>query len=179
MTAPTYAELRRLHEAATPGPWKHWDADGVKWDDPNACGYDSREHHRGPPYYATGPRAGSSEQADADAALIAAMRNAIPGLLREAEAGRKLRERVKCYRCQEDGDEVVCHTCAALADYDREVETLSAQRDERDAVFALLERIVRYAREDRMRTPGYTRLARALVEADRLLAKARTGTGVL
>lgn len=52
-------------------------------------------------------------------------------------------------------------------------------RNERDAVYVLLERIVRYAREDRMQTPGYTRLARALVEADRLLAKARTGTGVL
>jgi hypothetical protein len=48
-----------------------------------------------------------------------------------------------------------------------------------DAVYVLLRRIVKYAREDRMRTPGYTRLARALVEADRMLAMARTGTGVL
>lgn len=122
MTRPTYAELRRLHEAATPGPWKHWDADGVKWDDPNACGYDSREHHRGPPYYATGPRAGSSEQADADAALIAAMRNAIPGLLAEAEAGRKLREQCdilqgyleQCRECRAGTAEVDLEAALAI-----------------------------------------------------------------
>lgn len=37
---------------------------------------------------------------------------------------------------------------------------------------ALLERIVKYAREDRATTPGVTRLARALSEAERLLFRA-------
>ena len=121
MTPPTYAELWRLLAEATGAPWKHFDDEGVKWDDPKACGYDSREHHRGPPYYATGPRAGSSEQADVDARLIAAMRNALPQLLAEAEAGRRLRAAVV------HGIENACCVCETLgnaaADYDREVGT--------------------------------------------------------
>ena len=41
----------------------------------------------------------------------------------------------------------------------------------------LLRRIVKYAREDRAQTPGFTRLARALAEAERLLsATPRTST---
>lgn len=107
MTRPDLDELRRLLADATPGPWKR--VASARTDS-----------------YIFGPEPGLpifDRFQDRDGALIAAMRNALPALLREAEAGRKLRERVKCYRCQEDGDEVVCHTCAALADYDREVGT--------------------------------------------------------
>lgn len=41
----------------------------------------------------------------------------------------------------------------------------------------LLSRAVKYAREDRMRTPGLTRLARVLAEAERSLALASVATG--
>lgn len=63
---------------ATEGPWKHWQEDGVRWDDPRSCGFDSREHHRGPPYYATGPRVATDEQANADGRFIAAARTSEP-----------------------------------------------------------------------------------------------------
>jgi hypothetical protein len=41
------------------------------------------------------------------------------------------------------------------------------------ALEALLARCIKYAREDRMRTPGKTRLARALADAERVLAAER------
>lgn len=37
-------------------------------------------------------------------------------------------------------------------------------------VVAMLDRIITYAREDRARTPGFTRLARALAEAEQMIA---------
>ena len=75
MTAPRLdlAELRRLHEEATPGPWESSIA-GIEGDN----------------YVAgTGPwhRVTFNECASQyDAALIAAMRNALPALLSIAEA---------------------------------------------------------------------------------------------
>jgi hypothetical protein len=48
----------------------------------------------------------------------------------------------------------------------REIERLSANGR---MIVSLLRRIVTYAREDRMRTPGVTRLARAIAEAERLI----------
>jgi hypothetical protein len=72
--------LRELEANATPGPWLG-DSGDAKWDTPKLCGYDSREHHRGPPYYCTGPRTDTAEQASGDANLIAAARNALPKLL--------------------------------------------------------------------------------------------------
>jgi hypothetical protein len=50
-----------------------------------------------------------------------------------------------------------------------------AQGVSRERVEALLRRIVKYAREDRARTPRKTRLARALEEAEHLLADAENG----
>ena len=112
MTAPTYAELRRLLAEATPGKAMlcHDNTVRIKSELP-ILRWDIVFDFSTRPELAT------------EATLHAAMRNALPALLAEAEAGRKLRERVKCYRCQEDGDEVGCFTCNALADYDREVGT--------------------------------------------------------
>lgn len=89
MIAPTYAELRRLLAEATQGPWEHSDRD--LWGcvrGPTHTGIvltlsRSNEHDKGP----DGTRATGR--------LIAAMRNALPALLTEAEAGRKLREAVR------------------------------------------------------------------------------------
>ncbi len=82
-------ELDALHAAATAGEWKDHGDESVRWDDPMACGYDSREHHRGPPYYCTGPRCETMERAEADASAIVALHNAWPAFsarLRAAEA---------------------------------------------------------------------------------------------
>lgn len=73
--------LRELEKRATPGEWRHWARSDVPWDDAMSCGYDSREHHRGPPYYCTGPRVSSADQASADAEFIVAARNAVSALL--------------------------------------------------------------------------------------------------
>ena len=80
----TIGRLRKLEQEATPGPWKHWE--DCPWDDDKACGYDSRQSHRGAPYLAPGPRAESSDAASKDAALITAMRNSLPKLLALVEA---------------------------------------------------------------------------------------------
>lgn len=85
--------LEKALEKATPGPWKH--CESCEWDDPKSCGYDSRESHRGAPYYATGPRAESSEQASNDAAAIVALMNAAPQLLAIAKAAEKFVGRVR------------------------------------------------------------------------------------
>ena len=66
-----------LDAAATRGPWLTIE-EAPSWDTPNAVGYDSREHHRGPPYYATGVRCGSIEQAESDGRFIAAARTGWP-----------------------------------------------------------------------------------------------------
>lgn len=88
----TLANLRRLAEAATPGPWKWYDAPGVKWDDPKSCSFDSRQPNRTAPYYCTGPHTDTSEQAATDAAFIAAAREAVPALVAEIERLRDLIE---------------------------------------------------------------------------------------
>lgn len=49
-------------------------------------------------------------------------------------------------------------------------ERIDAREQAVPAALSLLARCVMYAREDRMQTPGSTRLARALAEAERLLA---------
>lgn len=85
----TLDELDRLHAAATAGEWADHADESVRWDDPMACGYDSRAHHRGPPYYCTGPRCATVEGAEADASAIVALHNAWPSFsarLRAAEA---------------------------------------------------------------------------------------------
>lgn len=51
-----------------------------------------------------------------------------------------------------------------------QIAALSAAERRAAEAEALIGRIVKYAREDRARTPGTTRLARALDEADQLLA---------
>lgn len=61
-------------------------------------------------------------------ALIVAMRNALPGLLAEAEAGRKLRREVEWLYIDRndhccDGYAVRCPAHVMCADYDREVGT--------------------------------------------------------
>lgn len=85
--APTYAELRRLLAEATPGPWEGYTT---------ACCADAGwvDGPHGPvcPVHIA-PKMTHTLNAE-DAALIAAMRNALPALLTEAEAGRKLRGRM-------------------------------------------------------------------------------------
>jgi hypothetical protein len=87
MIAPTYAELRRLLAEATPGPWEGYTT---------ACCADAGwvDGPHGPvcPVHIA-PKMTHTLNAE-DAALIAAMRNALPALLTEAEAGRKLRGRM-------------------------------------------------------------------------------------
>ena len=85
----TLDELDALHAAATAGEWADHADESVRWDDPMACGYDSRAHHRGPPYYCTGTRCATVEGAEADASAIVALHNAWPAFsarLRAAEA---------------------------------------------------------------------------------------------
>ena len=57
---------------------------------------------------------------------------------------------------------------------ENEVEAIRAEADQQTAKYralaALVSRMIRYAREDEMRTPGSTRLARALAEAERVIA---------
>ena len=83
-----------LDAAATRGPWLTIE-EAPSWDTPNAVGYDSREHHRGPPYYATGVRCGSIEQAESDGRFIAAARTGWP---RDAARVGVLCERVAAWR---------------------------------------------------------------------------------
>ena len=83
-----------LDAAATRGPWLTIE-EAPRWDTPNAVGYDSREHHRGPPYYATGVRCGSIEQAESDGRFIAAARTGWP---RDAARVGVLCERVAAWR---------------------------------------------------------------------------------
>ena len=45
-------------------------------------------------------------------------------------------------------------------------------RRQRDELLAELKDVVKYAREDRAQTPGFTRLARALIRADAAIARA-------
>lgn len=102
-------ELRRLLSEATAGDWVYYDTPGVRWDDPRACGYDSREPSRRAPYYCTGPKCPTSEQAEADARLIAALHNAAPALLDVVEAA----EAMPPCKCRvEDGEAVQCRLCA-------------------------------------------------------------------
>ena len=83
-----------LDAAATRGPWLTIE-EAPSWDTPNAVGYDSREHQRGPPYYATGVRCGSIEQAESDGRFIAAARTGWP---RDAARVGVLCERVAAWR---------------------------------------------------------------------------------
>lgn len=102
----TLDELDRLHAAATAGEWADHADENVRWDDPMACGYDSREHHRGPPYYCTGPRCATVEGAEADASAIVALHNTWPSFsarLRAAEAA--LRALIACDDAISRGDE--------------------------------------------------------------------------
>lgn len=74
-TAPDLNELRRMEAEATPGPWRAIPYDGGGWqvDGPTYCTADCAESGR------------PQEEAE----LIAAMRNALPHLLRIAEASRE------------------------------------------------------------------------------------------
>ncbi len=97
-------EIERLEQAATPGPWKqdrnwyitgpdndwdeHWGSERVGRDlakfnprfDQRVC------HVNGPP--------GGCNSPDADFALIAAARNALPGMIRELREARSVLERL-------------------------------------------------------------------------------------
>jgi hypothetical protein len=107
------APVLELEAKATPGPWLG-DSSDAKWDTPKLCGYDSREHHRGPPYYCTGPRTDTAEQASADADLIAAARNALPELRAALEAspqGGEERKPGQCWKIPPCG---LCNACRGL-----------------------------------------------------------------
>lgn len=88
------ADALERAEKATPPPWLHYDS--TRWDDRRACGYDSRGHDRGAPYYCTGPSVDSDSQASVDARFIAHARADVPALaaaLRDAvDDIRRLRE---------------------------------------------------------------------------------------
>ncbi len=74
------------------------------------------------------------------------------------------------YDCTEGGERDPDDVWAVLDALD------AAERRAAEAE-GLLSRAVKYAREDRMRTPGLTRLARVLAEAERSLALASVATG--
>lgn len=107
MIAPAYAELRRLLAEATPGPV-------------TAIVEKFSATIRSPSGCIAEVFAPNLPELEPNAKLFAAMRNALPALLAEAEAGRKLRATI--------GEAVAWNTVAATApgacaDYDREVGT--------------------------------------------------------
>lgn len=97
MIAPTYAELRRLLAEATPGPWSAnaWYGEDGGWCAVGPLHEFEKEDEGGPDGYSQDePGSPPHQRAKRDGELIAAMRNALPALLTEAEAGRKLRGRM-------------------------------------------------------------------------------------
>ena len=108
MTRPNYDELRRLMAEATGAPWARDVAHG---ESAVIAGAPELVAPWGTTF--------------ANASLIAAMRNALPDLLRDAEAGRRLRERVtdafvrlprRCYECS--GGDVRDELHEAAIEYD-------------------------------------------------------------
>jgi len=91
---PAMAELRRLLDAATPGPWA-WEMTGDKdnsWgvgiivdDDENLI---TGRNETGENLLVESVCEAGADGNPADAELIAAMRNALPGLLAEVECHR-------------------------------------------------------------------------------------------
>ncbi len=99
---------------------------------------------------------------------------------RVAEESEKLRDDLRAHLAARDAevDELVgiasaMEARANKAEEEREdIRRQVATRDARIAELeALLHRAIKYAREDEMRTPGVTRLARVLEEAKRVLAE--------
>ncbi len=98
MTDDVIARLRALHEAATPGPW---------FGGPGESVYAGEEHPRGS-YIADTFGVGGD-----DAALIAAMRNALPALLDVAEAARDFAD-AECGGTAEEHARRILHALDAL-----------------------------------------------------------------
>lgn len=90
----TIDELRKLLEAATPAPWSQ--VITAAWR-------------------AQGPHVLTQREAEADAALIAALRNAAPELLAVVEAARAL---VACPDCEDAAGGHALQLRAALAKLD-------------------------------------------------------------
>lgn len=105
---PDLEELRRLLAAY---PNEEWDAAPTYPNDVNSWIWAKTHHAVGDP---DAPDTRFGEALSGRAALIAAMRNTMPALLREAEAARKLRERIAC-NCG------VCFSCVAASEYDAAV----------------------------------------------------------
>jgi hypothetical protein len=70
--------IRARAEKATAGPWKNLDDEGVEWNEPIACAYDSHSRR----YWSTGPEVHSKEQVQADSQFIAHAREDVPALLK-------------------------------------------------------------------------------------------------
>lgn len=95
--------LRRLHEAATPGPWRGDRLDGtVKYqilggpegdEEVSVCSGDNGNNALGGPY---------GFHSDHDEALVMALRNALPALLDELEALRRVRDAADVMRSAVD-----------------------------------------------------------------------------
>lgn len=116
MTPLIEAELAAIEaraNAATERPWKHWE--DCKWDDPVSCGYDSRAHHRGPPYYCTGPRCASEAAANIDARFVSHARTDVPRLL---ETVRYWRTRVEL---TPEGASALVEASSKIADLEAQV----------------------------------------------------------
>lgn len=101
--------------AATPGPWLTTEQ-APKWDTPTQCGYDSREHHRGPPYFATGVCVETIAQAEADSTFIAHARTDVPRLLATARTAHQDRAAVRALidalpKCEGDDCAVTATRC--------------------------------------------------------------------
>lgn len=79
-------QLRKLCEAATPGPWKYdwgnWEVEGPRPDRYPICGLDSSAR------YHDADQAPNPVGAPADGEFIAAARTALPALLRVAQAAK-------------------------------------------------------------------------------------------
>ncbi len=82
MTAPDYADLRRLLAEGTPGPWRLGDSRAEVWADRDAAGWDA--FMVASSLTRLNPAGGTV--AEADAHLIVAAVNALPALLDEREA---------------------------------------------------------------------------------------------
>lgn len=85
MTPAELAELRRIEQAATPGPW------GVEYDGPDGACVRTEQPETDMPHLSKEKHVacycfnGQLENPEADATFIAAARNALPALLDEVE----------------------------------------------------------------------------------------------
>jgi len=173
-------EARAICEAATEGPWKTHDQRGVSWNDEKACGYDARNQYDRMPYYCTGPRCVTSEQAARDSSFIAFARSALPAALAELRASREERAAIidalnidEDVRCGRDPVEAAKEICDQLRDYqDRDGQDFARQFDELTASKAEVERLRGLCRQACEQLDANTSIEWRREQRDRIAKKA-------